>query len=92
MEVAGFKIDLWTLWGLAAQTVFFLSFVFQWLVSEKERKSVIPMGFWILRIIASIMLIAYVFNRRDLVFLVSLLLQILIYTRNIKLIKNENKI
>ena len=91
MEVFGFKFDLWTLWGLAAQGVFFLSFVFQWVVSEKEKKSVIPMGFWILRIVDSLMLVAYVFVRKDLVFLLSSILQIAIYARNINLIKNEGK-
>lgn len=91
MNLYGFTVDLWTLWGLAAQGVFFFSFVFQWAASEKERKSVIPMGFWVLRIIASLMLIVYVLERRDIVFLISLVLQIAIYLRNISLIKNENK-
>ncbi len=88
MEFAGFKIDLWTVWGLAAQGIFFLSFVFQWAVSEKEKRSVIPTGFWVLRIIASIMLIFYVLQRRDVVFLISIFLQIAIYMRNINLISN----
>ena len=88
MELFGFKVDPWTLWGFFAQGIFFLSFVYQWAVSEKENKSVIPLGFWVLRIIASIMLIAYVLQRRDIVFLVSLALQIVIYIRNISLIRN----
>lgn len=89
MDIFGFKVDFWTAWGLMAQVVFFMSFVFQWMVSEKHKKSIIPKGFWILRIIASVMLIFYVFVRRDLVFLVSLTLQIIIYSRNISLITNE---
>lgn len=92
MDLFGFKVDFWTAWGLMAQVVFFMSFVFQWMVSEKYKKSIIPKGFWILRIIASVMLIFYVFVRRDLVFLVSLTLQIIIYSRNISLISNEEKI
>ena len=91
MDLAGFKVDLWTVWGLTAQGVFFLSFVVQWIVSEREKKSVIPISFWILRIVASVMLILYVFQRRDIVFLISLFLQILIYSRNISLIKNGSK-
>lgn len=84
-------MDLWTLWGLMAQMVFFLSFLFQWIVSERKKKSVIPLEFWTLRIIGSVMLIIYVWERRDVVFLVSLILQIFIYTRNISLIKNESE-
>lgn len=88
MNIVGFNVDLWTAWGLLAQGVFLASFVFQWLVSEKEKKSVIPTGFWILRIVASLMLMIYVLHRRDLVFLVSLFFQMAIYSRNISLIKN----
>jgi len=91
MAVFGFQVDFWTIWGMFAQVLFFFSFVFQWAVSEKQKKSVIPMGFWIIRILATILLIIYVFVRRDLVFLVSSVLQIGIYLRNIMLIKNENK-
>lgn len=91
MTLFGFDIDLWTLWGLMAQGVFFLSFVYQWYISEKEKKSIIPLGFWVLRIVASLMLIVYVVIRRDIVFLISLILQIAIYLRNISLIKNEEK-
>jgi len=91
MEIIGFKVDLWTVWGLVAQGVFFLSFVVQWIVSEKEKKSIIPIQFWILRIVASLLLIVYVVVRRDFVFFVSLILQIVIYLRNISLIKNESK-
>lgn len=85
----GFKIDGWTMWGLVSQGVFFLSFVVQWYKSEKAKRSHLPIEFWILRLIASVMLIIYVINRKDAVFLISTLLQIVIYLRNIKLMKNE---
>jgi len=86
-----FKIDGWTLWGFAAQGVFLSSFLFQWWQSEKKGKSVLPLGFWCLRIVGAVMLLAYVLVRRDVVFCISLLLQIGIYGRNIILLKNENK-
>lgn len=91
MELLGFRFDLWTLWGMVAQGVFFLSFIYQWMISEKERRSIIPMGFWILRIIASLLLIVYVLQRKDAVFFISLILQIAIYLRNIWLKINEAK-
>jgi lipid-A-disaccharide synthase-like uncharacterized protein len=88
MNVFGFfEIDLWTLWGLFAQFVFFSSFVYQWYISEKKKESHLPLGFWYLRIAGSIMLFAYVFQRRDLVFFISIILQLLIYFRNVALIK-----
>lgn len=92
MQIFNFNIDLWTIWGFFAQFVFFLSFVLQWVVSEREKKSIIPMSFWILRIVASFMLLLYVLYRKDIVFLISLVLQIAIYVRNIHLQSNKNQV
>jgi len=91
MMFLGFKIDFWTLWGLVAQGLFFLSFVVQWYKSEKMQESHLPVEFWYLRLIASVMLFGYVLVRRDLVFFVATILQSLIYIRNISLMKNNEK-
>lgn len=86
-----FKLDLWTVWGLLAQFVFFSSFVFQWYSSEKKKESHLPLGFWYLRILGSLMLFAYVFQRRDFVFFISIILQLIIYARNVMLIKKKEE-
>ena len=91
MAIFGFKIDLWTVWGLISQGVFFISFVVQWYKSEKKGESYLPLEFWSLRIIGSLMLLIYVFIRRDLVVLLSLVLQIIMYSRNIRLIILKEK-
>ncbi len=92
MKVFGFIIDFWTIWGLIAQFIFFLSFVVQWYKSERRKKSFLPKEFWYLRLLGSLMLFVYIIKRRDLVFFVAIVLQIMIYTRNIVLLKNEEKI
>lgn len=89
-KVFGFGFDYWTLWGLFAQFLFFFSFIVQWYKSEKAKKSHIPVEFWIMRLVATIMLISYVYQKRDLVFMISSILQIAVYGRNIWLIKSEN--
>jgi lipid-A-disaccharide synthase-like uncharacterized protein len=89
MSIFGFEIDLWTIWGLMAQFVFFSSFVFQWYSSEKKKESHLPLGFWYLRMLGSLMLFVYVFERRDFVFFISIILQLLIYGRNVMLIKKK---
>lgn len=91
LNLLGFEIDWWTLWGLLSQGMFFGSFVVQWWKSEKKGKSVLPVEFWYLRMVGSLMLLIYVLARQDLVFLISLLLQMGIYIRNIILTKNESK-
>ncbi len=87
--IYGFKIDFWTLWGFVAQSFFLLSFVVQWYHSEKKKMSHLPIDFWYIRIFASALLIIYVIVRRDLVFLMATLLQMVIYARNIYLIRNS---
>lgn len=89
MMVLGFKIDFWTVWGLVAQGLFFLSFIVQWYKSEKKQESHLPVEFWYLRLFASVMLFSYVLIRRDLVFFVATILQSLIYMRNISLMKKN---
>lgn len=86
-----FKTDWWTVWGLAAQGIFFGSFVYQWWISEKNKKSLITSGFWYIRIGGSVMLLAYALVRRDLVISLGLVLQMILYLRNLKIIANEKR-
>lgn len=90
-EIIGFRIDFWTVWGFIAQFVFFSSFLVQWYKSEKKKKSHLPIEFWYLRLLGSLMLFIYVFERRDLVFFVAIFLQVIIYLRNISLIKQAGE-
>jgi len=85
-SIFGFTIDFWTVWGFFGQFFFFLSFAVQWYQSEKKKISYLPTSFWYLRIFASIILIVYVIVRKDLVFLAALMLQMVIYLRNVHLI------
>ena len=92
MLIGGFKIDFWTLWGLAAQGLFFLRFIVQWYFSEKAKKSVIPDVFWYISLAGAIMTLVYALVRSDLVFLVTGVLQILLYGRNLMLTKRTETV
>lgn len=83
------KIDYWILFGFFAQFIFFLRFFVQWLASEKEKKSVIPIAFWYLSIAGSILILIYSIKREDPVFIVAQFLALFIYLRNIILRKKE---
>ena len=63
--IFGFHVDFWTIWGFAAQGVFFSSFVIQWLKSEKEKNSYLPKEFWYLRLLGSAMTFVYEMCIRD---------------------------
>jgi len=75
--------NLWLAFGFLAQAMFFGRFLLQWIVSERERKSVIPVGFWWLSLTGGIMLFSYAVHRRDPVFIVGQAMGVLIYLRNL---------
>lgn len=72
--------------GFAGQTFFSARFLLQWLVSERKKRSVIPVGFWFFSIGGSILLLIYAIHRRDPVFILGQSVGLFIYSRNIQLI------
>lgn len=86
--------DISTIWlviGFAGQVFFSSRFLLQWLASEKQKKSVMPVGFWFLSIGGSLLLLAYAVHRRDPVFILGQASGFLIYSRNLQLIYREKK-
>lgn len=84
------QIDYWVVFGFFAQFIFFLRFVVQWLASEKAKRSIIPLSFWYLSIVGSILILIYAIQRQDPVFIVAQFLALIIYIRNIMLRHNKN--
>jgi lipid-A-disaccharide synthase-like uncharacterized protein len=64
-------------------------FVIQWLASERQGRSVIPVSFWYLSILGALVLLAYALHRRDPVFVAGQGLGVAIYLRNLYLIRTE---
>lgn len=71
------------LWGIIGQFVFTFRFVYQWLYSEKRKQSVLPIGFWLISIVGSFMVLSYAVIRRDPVLFVGQLFGFIVYSRNI---------
>lgn len=87
------NIPQWLLWlGIIAQVLFTLRFVYQWIYSEKKQTSVLPLGFWILSLSGSLLIFIYAIIRRDPVLLAGHAMGLVIYTRNIIILKNDIKI
>ena len=86
MEIFDFEIDFWILLGLFGQFLFFLRFVTQWIVSEREGKSIIPVYFWYLSIAGAIIILVYAIYRSDPVFILGQGFALLIYMRNLVLV------
>lgn len=75
--------------GFAGTLVFGARFVVQWLYSEMKKKSLIPMAFWYLSIIGSLMVLSYAIYKKDPVFIFGNSLNLLVYIRNIFLARNK---
>ncbi|WP_298954244.1 lipid-A-disaccharide synthase N-terminal domain-containing protein [Nonlabens dokdonensis] len=83
-------IPFWLLMlGIVAQVIFTLRFVYQWFYSEKRKESSLPMGFWVLSLTGSILILSYALLRRDPVLLVGHALGSFLYIRNIIILKKQ---
>jgi len=83
--------NVWTLVGFAGQIVFGLRFVVQWIATERKRKSVVPVAFWYLSLLGTIILLAYAIYRLDPVFIAGFSLNMIIYLRNLYFIHRKRE-
>lgn len=77
--------------GFVGQFFFSMRFVVQWIASEKHKKSVVPLSFWIFSVLGSSLLLIYAIYRKDPVFILGQAPNLLIYFRNIWLINHSNE-
>lgn len=73
------------IWGSAGQVIFTFRFIYQWIYSENRKDSVLPLGFWIISTIGSLMIFTYAIYRIDPVLFAAHSLGLFIYIRNILL-------
>ena len=84
-------IPIWLLsLGIVSQVVFTLRFVYQWLYSEKQKKSVLPLGFWLLSLAGSLLILTYAIFREDPVLFIGHILGTIIYIRNLILLHKQD--
>lgn len=76
----------WVSLGLGGQAIFMGRMLVQWFVSEKSKRSVIPVSFWWMSLIGSTMLLVYFIWRRDLVGILGNATGWVVYIRNLVLI------
>ncbi len=82
---------IWVTIGFGGQCLFGGRFIVQWLCSEKQRRSVIPLAFWYFSIFGAIILLIYSIHKMDPVFIVGQAFGILIYSRNLYFIRKERR-
>ena len=77
---------LWASIGLLGQLFFGGRFILQWIVSEYKGESIVPVAFWYLSVVGSLMLLGYSVHIRNPIFILGFSLNTLIYLRNLHLI------
>lgn len=80
---------VWLTIGLLGQSMFFMRFLFQWIASEREGKSVLPTIFWYFSIAGGAVLFIYAIRQQDPVFIIGQGTGLLIYARNLYFIHRK---
>jgi len=91
VDVFVIKLDWWVLLGVAAQALFTMRFLVQWLASERAGHSVIPMAFWIFSIFGGLLLLVYALYRKDAVFILGQAFGVFVYLRNLYFVMRDRK-
>ena len=78
--------NLWLLVGFVGQGLFAIRWLVQWFTSERQRRSVIPISFWYLSMVGSVVLLAYSIFKEDPVFIMGSVFNSAVYARNLYLI------
>ncbi len=79
--------QLWIVIGFLGQAMFTMRFLVQWIQSERQRRSVTPIAFWWFSLGGGTILLSYAIHRRDPVFILGQATGLVIYLRNLQLIR-----
>lgn len=91
MDVLVRRADWWLFLGFAAQALFTMRFLVQWIASERLGRSVIPVAFWYFSIGGGILLLIYALDRRDAVFIAGQAFGVFVYMRNLYFVLRDRK-
>lgn len=84
-------ITPWTLFGLLGNLLFSSRFFVQWYVSERRKESVIPVSFWWLSLVGSVITSIYAIHLGSVPYILGVLPPTVIYLRNLFLIAGKKR-
>lgn len=77
--------------GSLGQVIFTLRFVYQWYYSHRRQESILPVGFWIISLVGSGIIVTYGMIRLDPVLILGQSVGFIAYIRNMILFKQSRK-
>jgi lipid-A-disaccharide synthase-like uncharacterized protein len=91
VHALGTREAIWIVIGFAGQCLFMMRFLWQWIQSERRKRSIIPIAFWYFSLAGGMTLLIYAIHRRDHVFITGQALGLLVYARNLMLLRRERR-
>jgi len=86
------NVPLWlVVFGSFGQILFTFRFIYQIIYSAKRKESLLPLGFWIISLTGSTLIIAYAIIRKDPVLLLGQSAGFIAYIRNIMIYNKKEK-
>jgi lipid-A-disaccharide synthase-like uncharacterized protein len=82
---------MWVGIGFVGQGLFFSRWLLQWFVSERKAESQIPVSFWYMSLIGSVIVLAYAIHKIDPVFISGQGIGTVVYVRNLILLHRAKK-
>ena len=82
---------LWISFGTFGQLIFFSRWIIQWISSEKQKKSTIPIAFWWCSLSGGLITLIYAHHIGSFPFMLAQGIGVIVYTRNLLLIKRKQK-
>jgi len=79
----GITWSVWKVLGWCGNLTFSSRFIVQWYATEKSRKVVVPVMFWWLSLLGSLLLLIYAFSKKESVFIYAYLFPWIPYVRNL---------
>jgi lipid-A-disaccharide synthase-like uncharacterized protein len=83
---------IWLGVGFLGQAFFSCRFLVQWMVSERQKRSIIPHAFWYFSLLGGATLLSYAIYKEDPVFIVGQGAGLLIYSRNLYFIWRAKRV
>ena len=77
--------------GIGGQLMFSMRFIIQWIVSEKNKMSTVPIHFWFFSLGGGLMLLLYAVLRREPIIALGQAAGLVVYVRNLMLIYAHKK-
>jgi lipid-A-disaccharide synthase-like uncharacterized protein len=81
--------QMWVGIGVVGQAFFGMRILLQWIATERQQRSVVPLSFWLFSVVGAITLLSYAIYRLDPVFIIAEVMGLLIYARNLCFVRRS---